>query len=262
MPPVPPPKDNVPKSRKHGQANWDASQLNYNRDYRKQLAVLETSGGRIPSISRNPPTATSSTPPGSYLSSNGSAMPATWFNDSNEDVAQLSSAYRRGSEQEDAMGFPGDNRRPSVVSTISSSGSKSSRGGYHKPLANFFGEDYPGDSRQNSDTSLATPYGVDSQMPRPTRHRTNSLNNTFASSVNSRPGSPTSSRPRTPLPSSEVTPWEFQDQYPKVSSLGPVGVVIWGREAWMAEGATASMFLPPLSPTLFPHLTTLLLTSF
>ncbi|KAF2274808.1 PP2C-domain-containing protein [Westerdykella ornata] len=212
VPPIPPPKDNAPPPRRP--SNWDVPQVSDFRDYRKQLAVLDTSGGRIPSISRNPPTATSPVPP-SYPSTNGSSTPAgvmSFFNDSNEDVSQLSPGFRPGSGRDEAMGYAGDTRRPSVVSTVSSTGSKSSRG-YHKPLKNIFGEDFPGDSRQNSDTSLGAGYGLDSQSTRSLRNRTNSFNNPLAGSLHSRPGSPSSSRPRSPLPSSEVTPWEFQDYF-------------------------------------------------
>ncbi|KAF2746970.1 PP2C-domain-containing protein, partial [Sporormia fimetaria CBS 119925] len=214
VPPAPPPKD--PMHRPRRPSNWESSHIGHDfRDYRKQLAVLDTAGGRIPSISRNPPTATSPVPP-SFPSSNGSALPATamsFFNDSNEDLAQLSPGFRPGSGRDEVMGFSGDARRPSVVSTVSSSGSKSSSRGYHKPLKNIFGEDFPGDSRQNSDTSLPTPYGFDAQSARLTRNRTNSFNNPLTGSIKSRPASPAPSRPRTPQPSSEVTPWEFQDYY-------------------------------------------------
>jgi adenylate cyclase len=153
-----------------------------------------------------------------------SSVFSTFFNDSTEDIGQLSPGFRPGSGKEDSMGFPGDDRRPSVASatTVSSSGSKSSIGrGFHKKLQGFFGEEFPGDSRQSSDTSLPTnnPHGGENQSSRSLRNRTNSVNNTIGSSINSRPGSPASSRPRTPLPSSEVTPWEFQDY--KVSRIIP-----------------------------------------
>lgn len=206
-------------------------------EHRKQLAVLETSGGRVPSISRNPPTASSATSQITPWSSapNGSASNhinstnnnnmangvwSSFFNDSNEDVSQSSPGFRPGTgSREDSMGFPfKDDRRPSVASatTVSSTGSKSSIGrGFHKRLQNVFGEDFPADGRQNSDTSLNMPYAPDSQLPRGQRNRGNSLNNTIGSNHHSRPTSPTSSRPRTPQASSEVTPWEFQD--PKVS---------------------------------------------
>ncbi|KAL6156846.1 hypothetical protein ACJBU6_04432 [Exserohilum turcicum] len=192
-------------------------------EHRKQLAVLETSGGRVPVISRNPPTATSTTQVTPWSSSsvpNGSAMAngiwSSFFNDSNEDVSLASPGFRPGTgSREDNMGFPlKDDRRPSVASatTVSSTGSKSSIGrGFHKRLQNVFGEDFPADGRQSSETSLSMPYGGDSQPPRPQRNRGNSLNNTIGSGHHSRPTSPTSSRPRTPQASSEVTPWEYQD---------------------------------------------------
>jgi adenylate cyclase len=139
---------------------------------------------------------------------------SSFYNDSNEDVSQLSPAFGRPGtgSREDSMGFPlKDDRRPSVASatTVSSTGSKSSSRGFHKRLPNFFGEDFPADGRQNSETSLTTPFATDALSTR-TRNRGNSLNNTIGS-YHSRPASPTSSRPRTPQPSSEVTPWEYQD---------------------------------------------------
>ncbi|KAF2835091.1 hypothetical protein M501DRAFT_942853 [Patellaria atrata CBS 101060] len=143
----------------------------------------------------------------------------SFYNDSSEDVGQLSPGFRPGTAKTDENGFAGDNRRPSVASatTVSSSGSKSSIGrNFHKKLQGFFGEDYPGsDSRQNSDTSLPpnAMYSTSENSSQRIRNRNNSLNNTLGSSnIDSRPASPTSSRPRTPLPSSEVTPWEYQDK--------------------------------------------------
>jgi adenylate cyclase len=181
--------------------------------------VLETSGARVPSISRVPPTAVSANSqiaPWSSGSNGTMANPAwsSFYNDSNEDVSQLSPAFGRpgSGSREDSMGFPlKDDRRPSVASqnTVSSTGSKSSSRGFHKRLPNFFGEDFPTDGRQNSETSLTTPFASDAMSTR-TRNRGNSLHNTIGSH-HSRPTSPTSSRPRTPQPSSEVTPWEYQD---------------------------------------------------
>lgn len=116
------------------------------------------------------------------------------------------------------------------ATTVSSTGSKSSgtRAGYHKRLQNVFGEDFPQDSRQNSDTSLPAPYVTESQSLRAGRNRANSQNNTFGSSFNSRPNSPIGSRPRTPLPSSEVTPWEYQDYKVSAVKLGSLRL----RERW------------------------------
>lgn len=208
---------NGPAQRKNSnKAPWEHPSFG---NYRKDLAVLETAGNQIPSISRQPASATSPTPPWSATSTNGSVvMPqsvfGSFYNDSSEDLGQLSPGFRPGSGREE-MGFPGDDRRPSVASqtTVSSSGSKSSIGrGFHKKLQGFFGEEFPGsDSRQNSDASLTTTQTHTSQ-PGGLRNRTNSVNNTISSSVGSRPSSPAPSRPRTPLPSSEVTPWVYQDQ--------------------------------------------------
>ncbi|KAL1650954.1 hypothetical protein SLS61_005722 [Didymella pomorum] len=204
---------------------WDGPVSNDFRDYRKDLAVLQTSGGGVPSISRNPPTASSAgaNPPWASGGTNGGTNMAnsvwsSFFNDSdNDDVAQLSPGFNPtgGNSREDAMGFPRDDRRPSVASamTVSSTGSKSSFSrGFHKKLQNVFGEDFPGDGRQNSDSSLNGRSQItETQSLHAPRNRGNSLNNAFGSGgYNSRPASPTSSRPRTPQPSSEVTPWEFQ----------------------------------------------------
>jgi adenylate cyclase len=192
----------------------------------------------VPSISRNPPTATSVNSQGAPWSTtpNGANMAnsvwGSFFNDSNEDVAQPSPGFRPGTgSREDSMGFPmKDDRRPSVASatTVSSTGSKSSLGrGFHKRLQNVFGEDFPADGRQNSDTSLNTAYAADSQCAPGLRNRGNSLNNTIGSTHQSRSGSPVGSRPRTPQASSEVTPWEFQEA--KVSRvIGHEVILGWG----------------------------------
>jgi adenylate cyclase len=224
VPPAPPPKDPGHKPRRILN-NWDPSPTNDFRDYRKQLSVLDTKG--VPQIHRNPPTATSPTPPWSASGANGQAMSSSvWGSFFNDDIAQLSPGFGRpGSGKDDGILFAGDDRRPSVASatTVSSSGSKSSisrGGGFHKRLQNVFGEEFPADSRQNSDTSLTAPYVGDTQSMRGTRNRNNSVNNTLGSSYNSRPGSPASSRPRTPLPSSEVTPWDFQDFKVSESDIG------------------------------------------
>ncbi|KAF2200568.1 PP2C-domain-containing protein [Delitschia confertaspora ATCC 74209] len=224
IPPIPPPKDTShPYNPRTSQ--WDVARSTDFGNYRKDLAVLETSGSRLPSISRNSPSATSLTPP--WPSSNGATMPTSvfgsFFNDSNEDI--ISPGFRPSSGKDERSLT--EQRRPSGASahTMSSSGSKSSISrGFHKKLQGFFGEEYPGDSRQNSDASLTTnpPYGAESQSLKSNRNRNNSVNRTLGSSVNSRPGSPVDSRPRTPLPSSEVTPWEFQDTK-ETSSQGESG---------------------------------------
>ncbi|KAK5016010.1 hypothetical protein LTR39_002308, partial [Cryomyces antarcticus] len=193
-------------------APWENAGAPDFSNFRKDLGVLEPSAGNtppIPSISRQPPTSTSSISP--WISANNAATMSSsvfsnFYDNSQDNVAQLSPGFR---PRPGDMGFPDDDRRPSVasVTTVSSTGSKSSIGrNLHKKLTGFFGEEYEGrDSRQNSESSL--PISALSGN----RNRTNSLGNTIGSSFGSRPASPTSSRPRAPLPSSEVTPWVFQN---------------------------------------------------
>ncbi|KAG9248518.1 hypothetical protein BJ878DRAFT_547929, partial [Calycina marina] len=139
-------------------------------NYRRDLSVLETSGGRIPQIQHNPPTAlqNSSSQVAPWMLSNGSVIipspgfGTSFYNDSSDNLSmasQLSPSFRPGSglmgntnvSSGDSPADPyfGDERRPSVasVTTASSTGSKSSagRGGnIHKKLQTFFGEDYLG----------------------------------------------------------------------------------------------------------------------
>lgn len=197
-------------------APWDNSGPPEFGNYRRDLSILDNSSGRIPSIRQQPPGATASQQWAAPKSN--AVMPSSvfgsFYNDSNEDVGQLSPGFRPGNGRDD-MGFPEENRRPSIASnaTVSSSGSRASISrGFHKKLHGFFGDEYLTE-RQNSDASTSQPPstivgdGASARM----RNRNNSLNNTLSSSVGSRPESPTHSRPRTPLASSEVTPWEFQD---------------------------------------------------
>lgn len=203
-------------------APWESSRPSNFQNYRRDLAAVDAfSGPKIPSINREPPSASSPSLPWA----NGSTMPSSvfssFYDDSSEDVGQLSPGFRPGSSQDDMAGFPGDDRRPSIASatTVSSIGSKSSVGrGFHKKLHHFFGEELPSDGRQGSDTSLpplamfGTGSTADSRaQATAARNRTNSANNSALAPTISRPGSPASfSRPRTPH-SSEVTPWEFQE---------------------------------------------------
>ncbi len=149
-------------------------------NYRRELAVLDTAGGRVPQIQHNPPTAG----PGlaqvapwmaAAASSNGGAsspvatvaavnlagaLPTSFYNDSSDNLSgasQLSPTFRAtasrpatttpaGSDSPEAAYF-GDERRPSIASittTASSQGSKASgtRGGFRK-LQGFFGEEFP-----------------------------------------------------------------------------------------------------------------------
>jgi adenylate cyclase len=202
-------------------APWETARNNNDfTNYRRDLAVVDGFSNKVPSINRQPPSASSPTVPWG----NGNVMPTsvldTFYDDPNEDIGQLSPGFRPGSSQEDMAGYE-DDRRPSIASatTVSSTGSKSSVGrGIHKRLHHFFGEDIPSDGRQGSDTSLppltihSTTSTADPRITQPVpRNRTNSTNNSAFVPTISRPGSPSSfARPRTPH-TSEVTPWEFQD---------------------------------------------------
>lgn len=196
-------------------------------DYRKDLSVLDSPSScnppsNIPSISRQPPTASSQVAPWAGLSTSGSAesTPAfgrnnrpthmtssvfgSYYNSSNEDVGQLSPGFvpsRAG------IAPWSDDRRPSVASTTPSTTSTASKRSlsqkFHKKLQGFFGDDFDPDEavRQGSEGSVSnTLNGADGARDRDRQDSS------------TRPVSPTSSRPRTPAgPSSEVTPWLFQD---------------------------------------------------
>ena len=135
-------------------------------NYRRDLAVLEPAGGRIPQIQHNPPTAhqNSSNQSAPWMLSSGSisapspGFGTSFYNDSSDNLSlasQLSPGFRPGtgltgntnasSGDSPADPYFGDERRPSVasVTTASSTGSKSSvnRGNIHKKLQTFFGED-------------------------------------------------------------------------------------------------------------------------
>lgn len=190
--------------------------------------MLETPGsGNVPSISRHPPTAIT---PNTYIAPwannsatvPNSAFPGSFLDDSTENL-QLSPSFRPGTGRTGISDSPDvayyeDERRPSVTSatTISSQGSRSSisRGGFHKKLTGFFGEDLPGPDAplHGSQTSLVTNGGRECAT-QPQRDRNNSVH---TNNTDGRPASPGISRPRTPLPSSDVVPWVFQD--PQVSS--------------------------------------------
>ena len=147
-----------------------------------------------------------------------SSVFGSFYDDSSDDIGQLSPGFRPSSSQDEG-GYAGDDRRPSIASatTVSSIGSKSSMSrGFHKKLQGFFGDEFPGseeNSRQDSNSSLAQmasfPPSTEPSQRTP-RIRNNSINTGGTLNV-SRPASPSSvSRPRTPR-TSEVTPWEFQD---------------------------------------------------
>ncbi|GAB7351648.1 hypothetical protein MBLNU459_g2252t3 [Dothideomycetes sp. NU459] len=204
-------------------APWDAPVFG---DYRKDLSVLDSPSAsnptpNVPSISRQPPTASSQTAPWS-ISTPGSAesTPAygrhnrpthmassifgSYYNSSNEELGQLSPGFVPSK----AGAAPwSDDRRPSVASTTASTTSNASKRSlgqkFHKKLQGFFGDDFDADeaARHGSDGSVSnTVNGGDGARD---RDRNDS---------STRPVSPTSSRPRTPAgPNSEVTPWLFQE---------------------------------------------------
>ncbi|TVY85486.1 Adenylate cyclase [Lachnellula suecica] len=200
-------------------------------NYRRDLAVLETSGNRLPQIQQQPPSALASPNPiAPWMATNGSngtpssanAFTTSFYNDSSDalsQASQLSPGFRPGTGftgNTAASDSPadvdyGDERRPSVasVTTASSTGSKSSvsrSGVIHKKLQTFFGEDFPG--RDGSDTSLPSQgRGVRSSSFKSYRERTHSN----ATDVTKRDASPAPSRPRTPVPSSDVVPFLYQD---------------------------------------------------
>ncbi|KAH8676841.1 adenylate cyclase [Tricladium varicosporioides] len=234
-------------------------------NYRRDLAVLETSGGRIPQIQHNPPTALASpNQVAPWMSTNGTASTptstfgTTFYNDSSDNLSQasqLSPAFRPGT------GFTGytnasdspaeaefaDERRPSVasVTTASSTGSKSSvsRGGIHKKLQTFFGEDFPG--RDGSDTSLPSHASHGKEVRSHSFARSQRERNlSSATDITQRDASPGPSRPRTPVPSSDVVPFLYQDSQ-DISKYGeaPVREKLSGpdRERYIAENSQ----LPP-----------------
>lgn len=212
-------------------------------NHRRELAVLETaSGNRVPQIQHSPATALGSpnqiAPWLSTNGTNGTPTSATgpfttsFYNDSSDNLSQgsqLSPGFRPGtgftgntaaSDSPADLDF-GDERRPSVasVTTASSTGSKSSvsgRGGIHKKLHTFFGEDpntFQGKDGSDSTTSL------------PREHRSHSFrshrerNLSSATDVTQRDASPAPSRPRTPVPSSDVVPFLYQDSQVSLLSI-------------------------------------------
>ena len=200
-------------------------------NYRRDLAVLDTGGGRgIPQIQHNPPTAlVSPNPIAPWMSANGSnatpspAFGTSFYNDSSDNLSQasqLSPGFRPGTGltgNTNASDSPadacfGDERRPSVasVTTASSTGSKSSisrQGGIHKKLQTFFGDDFPG--KDGSDTSLPSHAKEARTHSFARSHR--DRNHSSATDQTQRDNSPAPSRPRTPVPSSDVVPFLYQD---------------------------------------------------
>lgn len=198
-------------------------------NYRRDLAVLDIGGGRIPQIQQPPPTAiasqTQTTP---WTPKNNGASVAspttgytTFYNDSSDNLSQnsqISPGVRPGNGATGSYESPAevefaDERRPSVASTntASSMGSRSSgRGaGIHKKLQTFFGEDYPG--KEGSDTSLPS-HGREHRSHSFARsHRERNLSSSTEQGLREGSPAPLNSRPRTPIPSSDVVPFLYQD---------------------------------------------------
>ncbi|KAI0523772.1 protein phosphatase 2C [Xylaria bambusicola] len=211
----------------------DSRRMSDLANYRRELAVLEPSGGRLPQIHREPPSTSPNAPQNiaPWMSANGgpgaAASPTTFtsfYNDSSDNLStpsQLSPAFRlapsrygqnpSNNDSPDIAYFD-EQRRPSIASitTASSQGSKNSSGrGGLKKLQGFFGEEFPG--RDGSETSLppAPPLAKEQRSysfgrPRRSRNDSNATDHT-------REPSPTSSRPRTPIPSSDVVPFLYQE---------------------------------------------------
>ncbi|KAI1496585.1 protein phosphatase 2C [Biscogniauxia marginata] len=204
-------------------------------NYRRDLAVLEPSGGRLPQIHRESASPHPNAQPNivPWMSSNSvaaaNASPTTcatsFYNDSSDNVStgsQLSPGFRSGPlrpAQTPNLDSPDttpaeDDRRPSVASitTASSQGSKNSSGrGGIKKLQGFFGEEFPG--RDGSETSLppvAQSQGKEQRSYSFGRAR-RGRNDSNATDNTGREASPASSRPRTPIPSSDVVPFLYQE---------------------------------------------------
>ncbi|KAI8954828.1 protein phosphatase 2C [Xylaria longipes] len=204
-------------------------------NYRRDLAVLEPSGGRLPQIHREPPANSPNVPQNiaPFMSANGTpgatasptAYTSFYNNDSSDNLStpsQLSPAFRLGARSgqnfnpnpnndSSDFGYFDDQRRPSLASiaTASSQGSKNSSGrGGLKKLQGFFGEEFPG--RDGSETSLppAAPLAKEQRSYSFGRRRARNDSN---ATDHTREPSPTSSRPRTPIPSSDVVPFLYQE---------------------------------------------------
>ncbi len=223
-------------------------------NYRRDLAVLETAGGRIPQIQHNPPTAASPNQIAPWMPSNGSlpalpsgTFPTSFYDDSSDNLSQgsqLSPGFRPGTgrtgntstDSPDHAYFDDtDDRRPSVASftTASSTGSKSSavKPNVHKSLKNFFGEDFQG--KDASDTSLpGHANGKEHRSNSWTRHRNHSTSTETAP----REASPAPSRPRTPVPSSDVVPFLYQDSQVSASLIPRLkqSFVFYGQSLFVA----------------------------
>ncbi|KAI2636046.1 protein phosphatase 2C [Xylaria nigripes] len=200
--------------------------------YRRDLAVLEPSGSRLPQIHRDPPASSSNIPqnimpwtpanggPGAHVSPNAFT---TFYNDSSDNLStpsQLSPAFRvslprhgqNSSNDSPDLVYFDEQRRPSIASitTASSQGSRNSSGrGGIKKLQGFFGEEFPG--RDGSETSLPSVQPVAKEQRSYSFGRSRRGRNDSSATDQTREPSPTPSRPRTPVPSSDVVPFLYQE---------------------------------------------------
>ncbi|KAK0632139.1 adenyl cyclase [Immersiella caudata] len=225
--------------------------------YRRDLAILDSSGGRSrDNHQTNPASGSLSHQIAPWMLSTGgsTAGSSTFYNDSTDNLSitsQLSPGIRgltsrpsqttAGSNDSPDAAYFTDERRPSIASittTASSQGSRTSgaRGGLRK-LQGFFGEEFPG--RDSSETSLIQPSGArdhrqHSQSTRPHRDR-----NYSNATDHGRDASP-SSRPRTPVPAPEVVPFLYQEA-DDIARFGeaPVRDTLSGpdRERYVNEGS-------------------------
>lgn len=144
-----------------------------------------------------------------------SVFGGTFYNDSTDNLGQISPGF----SPQNGMNFPNedDDRRPSIASatTVSSSGSKSSSGKFHKKLQGFFGDDYKGLEEPSRQTSESSSMHGNRPGLTPTSSNQYGRNSSVTDGAKgSTPPSPSNSRPRTPAqqgPSYDVTPWAFQD---------------------------------------------------
>ncbi|OBT66629.1 hypothetical protein VE03_03897 [Pseudogymnoascus sp. 23342-1-I1] len=221
-------------------------------NYRRDLSVLDTSGGRIPSIQHNPPSAVS---PRQYSApwmspQNGATMPSSAFgtsfyddsSDNHSMNSQLSPSMRPGTSRtfSDPEADPQDEERRPSLASVATSGSNGSRGsvvrtGIHKKLQGFFGEEYSG--KDGSDTSLPTQNAAGKEQ-RSNSYSRHHRDRKPSSVAEVRDSSPVPSRPRTPVPSSDVVPFLYQDSV-DISRYGeaPVRTNLSGvdRERYIAE---------------------------
>jgi len=203
--------------------------------YRRDLAILDPSGGRGTQNQQGNPATGSLSQIAPWMAGNGGAstpsstgaIPTSFYNDSTDNLSigsQLSPGIRpatrpsqttagSSTDSPDAVFFP-DERRPSIASittTASSQGSRTSgtRGGFRK-LQGFFGEEFPG--RDSSETSLSQPtQGKEHRSHSYSHARPHRDRNYSNATDHPRDQSPSSSRPRTPVPAPEVVPFLYQE---------------------------------------------------